>query len=714
MIKFKQIRFKNILSYPNNFTTYEFISNNKITIIQGKNGSGKSTLIDAIYFVMFGMPYRKITLEQLLNSNNKNNLLVEIELDFKNNSYLIRRGKNPNIFEIYKNEILIPLLSSVAEYQKLLNKELNINESIFNQTTIRTLTKNLNFVELNKGSKREIIENMFNLNIFSLIRDSLLDDQRELKDNYKDLQSKINSNIKLLEGEKKHNLQLESTNDELKKEYEELIKINKNEIIEEILNLEDRKLNLKKEFDVEKHNILLKIEKIKYENNKELENIQNKIINIPLLKANQLELKNKIKKLNIYQKQIESELVEDKLKLKNYEESLIEYNKLKNEIENIKNDISKINIDELKNDIEYNENNKKLLNELQATLNSYTTILDTICINCERITKIREVASEISTNIFNISYKEVNIDLIKEHELKNIQLNKIEYLLDKIKIDKPITKIEENIEYINKIELKTSELELELNKINDELSELERLKNLEDKLDDRIELLNNNIYSLEITYNNNISNIENQINNFNLKLNKKTEFKPISIDYSLIYKYEESINNYETESSKIVEYEGLVTELRNLLMDETLQRFVIRKYLPLINNTFAKYSSELKTDLNLYFDDEFELIIRSPYKEKLSYYNFSEGQKKKINLAIMFTFIDFLKVSNNYSESNLLLLDEITAGLDIESEIRLYDLLKSIVKDTDKEIILINHSNLADNIDFRKFIVEKTNYSKLN
>jgi DNA repair exonuclease SbcCD ATPase subunit len=85
MIEFKKIRFKNILSYSNTFTEYEFTKG--LTLIQGKNGSGKSTIIDALYFVLFGVAYRKINIGLLINTINKNDLLVELELNYLENEY---------------------------------------------------------------------------------------------------------------------------------------------------------------------------------------------------------------------------------------------------------------------------------------------------------------------------------------------------------------------------------------------------------------------------------------------------------------------------------------------------------------------------------------------------------------------------------------------------------------------------------------------------
>ena len=106
MIIFKCIRYKNILSTGNAFTEIDFLRN-KTTLIIGENGAGKSTVLDALSFVLYGKPFRKINKPQLVNSINEKGLVVEIEFEVGKGSYLIRRGIKPAIFEVYQNGSLI-------------------------------------------------------------------------------------------------------------------------------------------------------------------------------------------------------------------------------------------------------------------------------------------------------------------------------------------------------------------------------------------------------------------------------------------------------------------------------------------------------------------------------------------------------------------------------------------------------------------------------
>src|SRR5579864_5089196 len=119
MILFKKIRYKNILSTGNIFTEVDLASHNT-TLIVGTNGSGKSTLLDALSFVLFGKPFRKINKPQLVNSITKKQLMVEIDFTIGKHVYEIKRGAQPNLFEIYHNGEMLKQLANSNDYQKML------------------------------------------------------------------------------------------------------------------------------------------------------------------------------------------------------------------------------------------------------------------------------------------------------------------------------------------------------------------------------------------------------------------------------------------------------------------------------------------------------------------------------------------------------------------------------------------------------------------
>ena len=124
MIKFKTVRFKNFGSFGNIFTELQ-LNKNATTLICGNNGSGKSfAFLDSITFGLFGKPFRKINIPQIVNSINNKQCLVEIEFSKGTDEYLVRRGLNPKIFEIFKNTILLNQDAKSIDYQDILEDQI--------------------------------------------------------------------------------------------------------------------------------------------------------------------------------------------------------------------------------------------------------------------------------------------------------------------------------------------------------------------------------------------------------------------------------------------------------------------------------------------------------------------------------------------------------------------------------------------------------------
>ena len=119
MILFRSIRWKNFLSTGNLFSELD-LSANKTTLIVGENGAGKSTLLDALSFVLFGKPFRKINKPQLLNTITQKQLVVEVEFSIGSSKYKIVRGMKPNVFEVYKDGKLLNQSAEMKDYQEIL------------------------------------------------------------------------------------------------------------------------------------------------------------------------------------------------------------------------------------------------------------------------------------------------------------------------------------------------------------------------------------------------------------------------------------------------------------------------------------------------------------------------------------------------------------------------------------------------------------------
>ena len=195
MICFETIRYKNFLSTGNVYTTIS-LNKNPTTLIVGENGAGKSTILDALTFALYNKSFRKIKKSQLINTITNKNTVVEIEFSIYSNKYKIVRGIKPNIFEIYKNNKLLNQSADLKDYQEILEKQiLKINYKSFCQVVILGSATFLPFMQLPAAQRREIIENLLDLEIFTSMN-SILKDKLS---NNKELIYKEESQIKILE-----------------------------------------------------------------------------------------------------------------------------------------------------------------------------------------------------------------------------------------------------------------------------------------------------------------------------------------------------------------------------------------------------------------------------------------------------------------------------------------------------------------------------------
>ena len=191
MIHFKTIRWKNFLSTGNAFTEM-CLDCNHSTLIVGTNGAGKSTVLDAICFALFNKPFRKINKPQLVNAVNEKDCLVEIEFNIGSREYLIRRGIKPNVFEIYLNGNMLNQEASAAEQQKSLEQNiLKLNYKSFTQVVILGSSTFVPFMQLTPNNRREVIEDLLDIKIFSTMNLILKDRIKVLKEQIRELDYKM-------------------------------------------------------------------------------------------------------------------------------------------------------------------------------------------------------------------------------------------------------------------------------------------------------------------------------------------------------------------------------------------------------------------------------------------------------------------------------------------------------------------------------------------
>jgi len=193
MIEFKSIRYKNFLSSGNQFTEIK-LNDNQNTLIVGSNGAGKSTVLDALTFSLFNKPFRKISKGQLVNTTNEKDCKVEIEFAINKTAYKILRGIKPNIFQIYKNGKQLNQDSDAKDQQKILeNQILKLNYKSFTQIVILGSASFVPFMQLSAPHRREVIEDLLDIKVFSSMSDVLKERIKESKDSLRTLELKRES-----------------------------------------------------------------------------------------------------------------------------------------------------------------------------------------------------------------------------------------------------------------------------------------------------------------------------------------------------------------------------------------------------------------------------------------------------------------------------------------------------------------------------------------
>lgn len=188
MITFKTVRWKNFLSTGNAFTEVN-LNVSPSTLVVGSNGAGKSTMLDAICFALFNKPFRKITKSQLVNSVNEKDAVVEVYFDIGSAEYKVVRGIKPNKFEITKNGTVLNQDSAVKDQQVWLEQSvLKLNYKSFTQVVILGSSTFVPFMQLSASARREVIEDLLDIKIFSTMNNLLKDRVRAIKDSLRDVE----------------------------------------------------------------------------------------------------------------------------------------------------------------------------------------------------------------------------------------------------------------------------------------------------------------------------------------------------------------------------------------------------------------------------------------------------------------------------------------------------------------------------------------------
>jgi DNA repair exonuclease SbcCD ATPase subunit len=200
MILFEKIRWKNFLSTGNQYTEIGF-TQHPTNLIIGTNGAGKSTLLDALTFSLFGKPFRKINKPQLVNSVNEKDCIVEVEFSIGNTNWKVVRGIKPNIFEVHRDGTVLDQSAAALDQQKWFEQNvLKMNYKSFTQIVILGSSTFVPFMQLTAANRRDVIEDLLDIRIFSSMNNLMKDKIRQVKEDIKVLELKkesLNDKVKM-------------------------------------------------------------------------------------------------------------------------------------------------------------------------------------------------------------------------------------------------------------------------------------------------------------------------------------------------------------------------------------------------------------------------------------------------------------------------------------------------------------------------------------
>src|SRR6056300_1029254 len=236
MIIFKSVKYKNFLSTGNSYTEIN-LNETKSTLVVGQNGAGKSTMLDAISFALFGRPHRNINKNQLVNSINQKGCIVEVEFSIGSSAFKIVRGEKPKKFEIWKNGHMINQSSHAKEYQKILEQNiLKLNHKTFHQVVVLGSSSFIPFMQLAASHRREVIEDLLDINVFSKMNILLRDQVNSLKDKIKDISYNIDISKNKIDTQQKYIRDVKALTDQAITAKKEKIAVNHTQI-EELQNI---------------------------------------------------------------------------------------------------------------------------------------------------------------------------------------------------------------------------------------------------------------------------------------------------------------------------------------------------------------------------------------------------------------------------------------------------------------------------------------------
>ena len=550
MIIFNDIKWKNFLSTGNSFTHVK-ITDSQSHLVVGANGAGKSTMLDALCFVLFNKPFRKISKSQLVNSINERETVVEIEFVIGSVGYKVIRGIKPNVFEIYRNGKLLDQDAASKDTQKYLEQSiLKFNFKSFTQVVILGSSTFVPFMQLGASVRREVIEDLLDIQIFSRMNNILKDRMKDARETLKDCD---------------HELAMAERN---------------------------------------------------------VQSQQKTILNMEKMSGAQKEkMEKRIGEINTRMEENHDEVDEFTKKISRMQDIQVEYEEMKEMRTKIQS-----NLDKAERDLKFYWENDE-------------------CPTCNQV----------------VADKTAMIEGAQGRQKR----------------------------FIEGLNIITDSL----NRGNTQIKEL---KGYADKIN-----ANNHEFRA----------LQNEMNQLLKDVNAETP--NIDAEKEILEQYERKHSATMHDCAEVHKEHDNLKVVGTLLRDSGIKSKIIGKFVPIINKSINKYLQKMDTFFNFTLDDEFNEVIKSRYRDDFSYASFSEGEKQKIDLSLLFTWRDIAKLKNS-AATNLLILDEVfDSSLDDQATDELLKILRGLGDNVNLFVISHKGELLLDKFEKTLRFEKANDFSKL-
>ena len=544
MILFKRLTYKNFLS-TGNVPIVVNLDMSQTTLIVGTNGSGKSTLLDALCFALFNRPFRIIKKEQMVNTINNGDCVVEVDFEVGTKKFKVRRGIKPNIFEIFCDGKKLNQDANNIDYQKYLEQNImKLNYRSFIQVVLLGSSSYEPFMKMKPRYRREVVEEILDIRVFGLM-DLILRSQQS------DLQKKLT--------EVRHQCELIKTKYETEAKY--------------LKTLEDKGTDNQR-----------------VQQNKLVENDKNR-----------LDCETKLQELN--------------------EQIAVSQNELKGQ-----------------------DNTLHKLKELEKYETKIEQNLDT---HKKTLSFFKENDTcPVCTQSIDTNFKENKCN----HETTTI--SKLESGLQQLVEE--ISTQEQKVTGFNQVSNNINNMNVEIAKV---ASSLSALKKHSDQIQQDI--------STASQRDSDVEGIKQSLSDMSAELGVA-----------------------DANLTDVQEEKDYVDVLREILNDKGAKANIIRKYVPIMNQLINKYLQAMDFYISFNLDEEFNETVKSRFRDTFNYNNFSEGEKMRIDLALLFTWRDIARMKNS-TNTNLLILDEIfDSSLDGQGTDDFFKIIKTLEKEN---IFIISH-----------------------